>query len=132
MIQYGTAIEEDLIFYHELNADNARKAMKILFSKKPYPDAIFAANDLTALVALEFVKELGVSIPGELKIVGYSNDPRTSIVSPSITTIEQFPAQMGKVIVAELLKILRKGMQEVVIDETPVVIPVQLIRRMST
>ena len=86
--------------------------MHRLFAKKPYPDAVFAANDVTALTALEFAKEMGISVPGELKIVGYSNDPRSSIVSPSITTIEQFPGQIGKVIVNELLRILKSGIQK--------------------
>ena len=131
MVQNKIPIEDDLIFYQELTADNARKAMHRLFAKKPYPEAVFAANDVTALTALEFAKEIGINVPNELKIVGYSNDPRSAIVTPSITTIEQFPGQIGKVIVTELLKILKEG-ADTAIDSLPIVTPVQLIRRMST
>ena len=132
MVQNNIPILKNQVFYQELNAGNARKAMHRLFAKKPYPDAIFAANDVTALTALEFAKEVGISVPGELKIVGYSNDPRSSIVSPAITTIEQFPGQIGKVIVNEVLRILKNGSKEIVIDSTPIITPVQLLRRMST
>lgn len=132
MSQHGVPIRKDMVFYHVLNADNARKSMHQLFAKKPYPDAIFALNDITALAALSFAKEIGISVPNDLKIVGYSNDPRSAIVSPSITTVEQFPAQIGKVIVSELLKILKHGMYTAVIDAAPIVTPVELIRRMST
>jgi LacI family transcriptional regulator len=125
-------IVKDWIFYQELNADNARKAMHKLFAKKPYPEAIFAANDVTALAALDFAKEIGIQVPSELKIVGYSNDPRSAIVSPSITTIDQFPAQIGKVIVTELLKILKNGISNIEVESSPIITPVQLIRRMST
>ncbi|HET9279163.1 MAG TPA: LacI family DNA-binding transcriptional regulator [Flavitalea sp.] len=130
--QNNLPVLKEMIFHQELNADNARKAMHRLFAKKPYPDAIFATNDVTALTALEFAKELGINVPGELKIVGYSNDPRSSIVSPAITTIEQYPGQIGKAIVNELLRILQNGSQDVAVDSTPIIIPVQLLRRMST
>lgn len=132
MTQNNIPIVKDWVFYQELNADNARKAMHKLFAKKPFPEAIFAANDVTALAVLDFAREIGISVPGELKIVGYSNDPRSAIVSPSITTVDQFPTQIGRVIVSELLKILKNGMQNVDVDSTPIITPVQLIRRMST
>jgi LacI family transcriptional regulator len=132
MTQNNVPIVKDWVFYQELNADNARKAMHRLFAKKPFPEAIFAANDVTALAVLDFAREIGISVPGELKIVGYSNDPRSAIVSPSITTVDQFPTQIGRVIVSELLKILKNGMETIDVDSTPIITPVQLIRRMST
>jgi len=135
MQQYDVPILSSRVFYHELSAANARKTMKKLFAKKPYPDAIFAANDVSALEALHFAKDSGIRVPGELKIVGYSNDPRSSIVTPSMTTIEQFPANIGKVIVNELVKILKteNGDDATTIAGFPKIItPVELIKRMST
>ena len=132
MMQNGIPIVEELIFYHELTVDNARKDMHHLFAKKPYPDGIFATNDSSALAALEFAKEKGISVPSQLKIVGYSNDPRSSIVAPAITTIEQFPGRIAKAIVDELLKILKDDIDESTVNHAPIVIPVQLVRRMST
>jgi len=132
MMQNGVPIEQDLVSYHELTVDNARKDMHRLFAKKPYPDGIFATNDSSALTALEFAKEKGISVPSQLKIVGYSNDPRSSIVTPAITTIEQFPGRIAKAIVDELLKILKGDVEENTLNHVPIVIPVQLVRRMST
>lgn len=133
MQQYNTPLLNNLVFYHELSAANARKAMNKLFAKEPYPDAVFAANDVSALEALHFAKEINVQVPSELKIVGYSNDPRSSIVTPSMTTIEQFPANIGKVIVSELLKILKKDdSSRTVADFPQITTAVGLIRRMST
>lgn len=133
MTQHDIPINNNLIFYHELNAENARKSMTRLFAKKPYPDGIFAANDVTALEVLHFAKEIGVEVPADLKIVGYSNDPRSSIVSPSMTTIEQFPAQTGKVIVTELVKMLKHPVSSKEPGDYPqITTGVGLIRRMST
>jgi LacI family transcriptional regulator len=132
MTQHKIPVIKELIFYHELSVDNARKDMHRLFAKKPYPDGIFATNDSSALTALEFAKEKGIAVPAQLKIVGYSNDPRSSIVSPSITTIEQFPGRIAKAIVDELLKVLKEDIEPAATNPVPLVIPVQLIRRMST
>ncbi|HWB94293.1 MAG TPA: LacI family DNA-binding transcriptional regulator [Puia sp.] len=135
MQAYGLSLSDKRVFYQELTAENARKAMNQLFSKKPYPDAIFAANDVSALEALHFAHERGIAVPEELKIVGYSNDPRSAIVSPSMTTIEQFPTNTGRVVVTELLKIL-KGNQghdtEDVAEHPTIVTAVELIKRKSS
>lgn len=130
--QNNIPLVKDHIFFHELTAVNARKSMHRLFGKKPWPDGIVATNDVTALEALSFAKEIGIQVPAELKIVGYSNDPRSAIVSPSITTIEQFPAQIGKAVAEEVLEILKNGVEEIAVDAAPIITPVQLIRRMST
>ena len=134
MQQYNAPVLNNLVFYHELSAANARNAMKKLFSKKPYPDAVFAANDVSALEALHFAKEINIQVPAALKIVGYSNDPRSGIVTPSLTTIEQFPANIGKVIVTELIKILKKEAADnkTITDFPQITTAVGLIRRMST
>lgn len=132
MRQHVVTIDPGLVFYHELTVDNARKALHQLFARRPYPDAVLCANDLTALTVLTFAKEMGISIPQELRIVGYSNDPRSSIVTPSITTVEQFPGRIGQVIVSELLKLLKQGSGDVLQAMAPIITPVELIRRMST
>jgi LacI family transcriptional regulator len=132
LMQHTVPFRKDWVFYHELTADNARKAMHRLFAHPPYPDAIMAANDVTAIAILEYAKEIGITVPNELRIVGYSNDPRSSIISPSITTIEQFPARIGKVIVTEILQLLKNGAEETAIESEPIITPVELIRRMST
>jgi len=81
---------------------------------------------------LEYAKEVGIKIPGDLRVVGYSNDPRSAIISPSITTIEQFPVNIGKVIVTEVLKRLKNDNGNAVLSPEPIIVPVELIRRMST
>lgn len=135
MQQYGVPVVDSRVFYHELSAENARKTMKKLFSRRPYPDAVFAANDVSALEALNYAREIGVPVPAELKIVGYNNDPRSSIVTPSLTTIEQFPANIGRVAVTELMKILKNGVPgdaNTLMDFPQIITNVELVRRMST
>ena len=58
--------------------------------------AIFAVNDPVAIGAMKRLRELGIKIPAEVGIVGFSNNPITEMVSPQITTIEQPAFEMGR------------------------------------
>ncbi|MEM8521817.1 LacI family DNA-binding transcriptional regulator [Flavobacterium sp. PL12] len=132
--QYNIEIDEELIFHQELTHDNARKAMEIMFEGDNKPDAIFTANDTSAIAAIEYAREHNIAVPEDLKIVGYSNDSRTEIVRPSVTTIEQFPNLVGTKVVEELLKKLREKADNIdtAVETDITTTPVQLVRRMST
>ena len=120
------------LFYQELTKENARAALRALLEAEQRPDGIVADNDTTAIAALEFARELGISVPEDLKIIGYSNDPRSEIITPSITTIEQYPRQMGEKIVEVLMARLgSKSMTEQQLL-SPIIMPVELIQRAST
>lgn len=134
LTQYNIPINEDLIFYQELTHENARKAMEKMFEGKVKPDAVFCSNDTSAIAVLEFAREHNIAVPEKLKIVGYSNDSRTEIIRPSITTVEQFPRLVGTKVVDELMKKITNKTNEVdtAVQNEVTTIPVQLIRRMST
>lgn len=126
-------IHADWIFYQELTHEKALQALEQLFSGETRPDGIFFANDTSAIAAVEFAKENGISIPDQLQIIGYSNDPRTTIISPAITTIEQYPKQFGCEAVKKMLDLINQdsdGLTES--DSSPTIIPVKLINRMTT
>jgi DNA-binding LacI/PurR family transcriptional regulator len=134
LTQFNIPVKEDLIFYQELTHENARNVMQILFKGENKPDGVFTSNDASAIAVLEFARENNITVPDQLKIVGYSNDSKTAIIRPSITTIEQFPALVATTVVEELIKKLTQNTDEIqttVVSETTT-IPVQLIRRMST
>jgi len=58
--------------------------------------AIFAVNDPVAVGAIKRLKELGIKIPQQVGIVGFSNNPITEMISPQITTVDQPAFEMGK------------------------------------
>lgn len=89
-------LKKSRFFSHELTVANAEATCKKIFSRKPFPDGVFCANDTTAIVTLQYAKKAGIKVPQELKILGYSNDPRSEIISPALSSIEQFPAEMGE------------------------------------
>jgi DNA-binding LacI/PurR family transcriptional regulator len=53
------------------------------------PDAIFAASDVIAMSALRALSEKGLSVPGDVRIVGYDDLPFASQTLPPLSTIRQ-------------------------------------------
>src|SRR5690625_1166486 len=100
-------LKKSRTFSHLMTKENALKTCKKLFKKRPYPDAVFCANDTTAIEVHRYVQQLALKIPEEIRIIGYSNDPRTEIISPSITTIEQYPTDMGALAAKSILDLLK-------------------------
>lgn len=133
--KHGILFKNENIYYHELTFENAWNSFTNAFNKDKSIDGIFTANDTSAIAALEFCKSKGIDIPKNVKIIGYSNDKRTSIAHPAISSIEQYPAEFGKKSVELLLQRIHTENNEISIKEKQTdnyIIPVSLIRRMST
>lgn len=126
------SFDNDLVFFHELNRENALQTCELLFNnKESRPDAIFASNDTTALSVIEFAKAHNITIPDQLKIVGYSNDNRTTISHPTITSVEQFPHEMGEQ-AANLMMDLLENRVNPGRSFISLTMPVELIKRASS
>ena len=67
-----------------------RKEMEIkniLTQQKP--DAIFASDDLTAILIINIAKELGISVPDQLKVIGYDGTYFIENYYPQLTSVKQ-------------------------------------------
>src|SRR5690606_4328024 len=93
---YQVELVEEIVFFHDLTRENAIETFEKLLKMKKMPEAIFAGNDTTAVAIVDYAKKLGINVPQELKIVGYSNDPQADVITPSITSVEQHPYEVGE------------------------------------
>lgn len=94
--KHNLAYESDLLLEGDLSIEDGRRKTEYLLNLPNRPDAIYAAGDFAAIGALQVLKENNIKIPNEIALVGFSNEPFTSFVSPSITTINQHSEQIGK------------------------------------
>jgi len=94
--------DESSIIHNSLTREEGNKAVERLLNNKTLPDAIFCANDTTALSAVITLREQNIKVPDDIAIVGFSNEPFSEVVTPSISTIKQPGFEMGQK-AAELL-----------------------------
>ena len=71
------------------------------------PDAVFCVNDDCAAGVLHAAKSLGMKVPEDLSICGFSDAPICSITTPMLTTVEQRGAEIGRRAMLALLRRLK-------------------------
>ena len=82
--------------------EGAAAATRRMFAENP-PDAVFVANDHMALAVMDTLRfELGLSVPGDVSVVGYDDVPAASWPAYDLTTVRQPANRM----VAETVSIL--------------------------
>ena len=95
-------------------------------------DGIFINTDLVAIGALtEFIRQ-GIKIPEQISIVGFSNWFMSSLISPSLTTINQPGFEMGKIAFKQLFKEIKKLKKEKKITPKTITLNTELIQRDSS
>lgn len=95
--KYKIKKDNDLIVHCDFNQDYAFFATEELLSMKKRPDAIFTISDRMAIGAMLAIKKRGLSIPQDIGLVGFNNEPVVSLVTPAISSVEQPSFEMGKV-----------------------------------
>lgn len=71
------------------------EAMVALLDEEPALDAVFAANNLMTVGALECLAERGIAVPDQVGVVGFDEIPWAGLVEPSLTTVVQPTYELG-------------------------------------
>jgi LacI family transcriptional regulator, galactose operon repressor len=127
LAQAGIPSDPDLIEAGDFSTETGRLCAQRLLSLPEPPTAILAANDQSAIGAMEAARQAGLRIPEDLSLVGFDNIPQAAYVNPGLTTVDQFIVKMGY-IATEILVGLIQGKP---LDDNLYTIPTQLVVRDS-
>jgi LacI family transcriptional regulator len=130
LAKYNIPYDEQLLYIHNLTTDAAATAAQELLTSHPLPDGLFAANDTSAVSFIQEARRHQINIPEQIKVVGYSNDLSSRIISPSLTTIEQSGYKMGQKAVETVIQLINQDDNVKVTKNF--VFPVELIPRDSS
>ncbi|AYB31569.1 LacI family DNA-binding transcriptional regulator [Chryseolinea soli] len=100
---YNLPVYDELIVYCNLTKSSAQAAARQLLDLPTPPDSIFGVNDPAAIQTILIAKSRGISIPNDLAIVGFSNEPTSALIEPGLTTLAQPLDEIGKTTVQFLL-----------------------------
>lgn len=79
----------ELVRYGDFHADSGRAAMAELLAVPRGIDAVFVANNLMTLGALDAIADAGLDIPGDIAVVGFDDMPWAPLLRPPLTTVAQ-------------------------------------------
>jgi LacI family transcriptional regulator len=82
--------------HHPMAPEIGYKPMQALLKKTRDFTAIFCFNDISAIGAIRALKDAGLSVPGDVSVVGFDDIQSAAYATPSLTTVRQPLMEMGK------------------------------------
>jgi LacI family transcriptional regulator len=124
----GIAPNRELVIESNFDVDGGRAAARALLDLTEPPTAIFAFNDQLAIGAMQTAFARNLRVPEDLSIVGFDDTAEAELVTPALTTLRQPLAEMGRMGVSLLTRVLDSRQLEALHVE----LETQLIVRRST
>jgi DNA-binding LacI/PurR family transcriptional regulator len=104
----GLPVDPDLLRFGTFHVDAGYEhAMGLLLARAGRPTAIFAGSDMQAMGVLRAARQLGLSVPEDLSVIGYDNLPLAAWTSPALTTVNQPLRDMAGAATRMLLDLAR-------------------------
>lgn len=112
--------------------DQAYDAAKALLAAPDRPTAILCFSDVLAFWALRAAEDLGLSVPGDVSLVGFDDNPLAERVRPGLTTVRQDVTAKGHAAAAALTDAISRAQQGRTPHVRHVMLPTELVVREST
>ncbi len=94
--------EPNIVIDEDFDEIGGARSAAALLDQPSRPSALFAANDLMAIGAMQAIRERGLSIPQDIAVAGFDDISAAKLVWPGLTTVAQYQYDMG-VRAAEIL-----------------------------
>ena len=124
----GVPADASLVVESDWEVDGGRRAGAALLELPDPPTAIFAFNDPLAIGAMQSIVAGGLRVPQDVSVVGFDDTVEAEFVTPRLTTVRQPLAEMGRMGVSLLMRLLENRSFEALHVE----LATQLIVRAST
>jgi DNA-binding LacI/PurR family transcriptional regulator len=121
----GHVPAKGLICEGDYSFESGQQHAKKLIAAHPDVDGIFASNDLMAMGAMSVLQDMGIDVPGKVRVVGFDDSLIAQTARPALTTIRQDVVALGEA--AGTLMIAQLNGQDV----EPVILPTDLVVRAS-
>ncbi len=95
--KYNIKFDENLVIRCPKGTyEESKRFTGILLNSIEGVDGVFGCNDMAALGAILAVKEKGIKIPDEIKIIGFSDWQLSNLIEPRLSTVSQAGFEMGQ------------------------------------
>jgi LacI family transcriptional regulator len=102
----GVLPDPELVVESDFSIESGDGAAAALLDLPERPTAIFGFNDNVAIGAIRTAAARGLGVPDDLSVVGFDDAEQSGLVSPALTTVRQPLAEMGRMGVSVLLRLL--------------------------
>lgn len=124
----GLHFDSGLVREADFNSQSGYVQMKSLLRSGLDFSAVFVASDNVALGAYSAIREAGLSIPGDLSVVGFDDIPLAAFIEPALTTIRMPAREIAQDSYHLLMRLMRRDFPA----SREVSLPTDLVLRAST
>ena len=104
----GVLPSDELVVEGDFERSSGFAAANELLDLPDPPTAVFAANDNMAIGVLQAARERGISVPEDLSVVGFDDSEAAGVVTPTLTTVRQPLAELGRTAVSLLMRMIER------------------------
>jgi DNA-binding LacI/PurR family transcriptional regulator len=122
----AAGLEDDLLVHGDWSAGSGYEIGR-QFARERSATAIFVGNDQMALGVLRAFSEAGISVPGDVSVVGFDDTPEAAYFVPPLTTVRQDFEELGRRCVDAMVAEIEQGAAVSGVVVTP-----ELVVRRST
>lgn len=131
LADYKIDFNENYVVESESKVDAGALAADKILKLNPLPDAVFSSSDFVAIGLIKELKSKGYTIPEDIAVVGFSNEPMTQFMELTVSSVDQAPLEMGKMTAQIFLEQINSSGQ-VKIEKKVVLTPKLHVRMSST
>ncbi|PZX51348.1 LacI family DNA-binding transcriptional regulator [Algoriphagus chordae] len=127
--EFGITADPALVKISDLTTEGNIKVAQEIADMENRPDGVFCMIDPVAIDILTSWKAMGIKVPTDMALAGFTNNPTAAVVEPPLTTVAQPGYEMGKLAVTHLLDQLDGQASD---DPISIVLETTLVPRQST
>ncbi|GAA0880820.1 LacI family DNA-binding transcriptional regulator [Algoriphagus jejuensis] len=129
LASHNIKVRESLVHYYEFELSSIDKFLEKTLKKYPQLDGLFVFNDYVANYAINVLCKMGKRVPDDISVIGFSDEPVATYMSPKLSTVQQVAEKMGELSAQKIISILGKNEP---MDSEKIVINPKLILRETT
>jgi LacI family transcriptional regulator len=120
-VPYDTALDKH---------DKIVEQVKAFVEKNPGLDSILFATNYLAIAGLQALKDLNLTIPGNIAVIGFDDNTHFSLFSPSVTAVAQPVEEMSAKVMEQLMICIKDDNRKT--KNTTIRLPTKLVIRESS
>lgn len=105
----GIPVDAQSIIYGDLTFAAGVAGCDTLFDRKTEPSAVFCMSDAVAAGVIARAQARGLKVPGDLSVIGCSDDPLAERTLPALSTIHIPAEEMARLAISEVDRLVRAG-----------------------
>jgi LacI family transcriptional regulator, repressor for deo operon, udp, cdd, tsx, nupC, and nupG len=129
LAEKGLLVLDEWIFSNVFDLEDGKRVLRTMMYLKEAPTAVFTGSDQVAAGMIMAAKSIGKSVPDDIAIIGFDDQPICKVVEPALTTIRQPIEELGKTAMEVMIDLIAFKKE---LNHQEILLPYDLVIRDST